>query len=162
MNQPFYHSSVNYPEKGAIKCNEGANPMGIPAEVKQSFKMNYTYSVTWEVNQSLSVSLCLVPYWFTFGLSVRPSVIPLAVFRTFLCSGWRYSIEIWYMTSSQWVTDQVWVSLRLTNFWCSHIVFQTFFFFLTWMKWGILDFLYGILLNSYRWSLSFSTFDPFF
>jgi hypothetical protein len=57
---------------------------------------------------------------------------PLSVFRTFVCSGSRYSTEIWYMTSSQWVTDQVWVSLRLTYFWlnyfpwCSHLVFRTF------------------------------------
>jgi hypothetical protein len=65
--------------------------------------------------------------------SVRLSVIPLSVFRTFLCSGWRYSTKILYMTTSQWVTDQVWVSLRLTNFWlnyslwCSYLVFRTFF-----------------------------------
>jgi hypothetical protein len=66
-------------------------------------------------------------------LSIRLSVIPLSVFRTFLCSGWGYSTEIWYMTTSQCVTDQVWVLLHLTNFWlnyspwCSHLVFRTFF-----------------------------------
>jgi hypothetical protein len=66
-------------------------------------------------------------------LSVGLSVIPLSVFQTFLCSGWRYWTEIWCMTTSQWVTDQVWVSLRLTNFWvnyspwCSHLVFLTIF-----------------------------------
>ena len=74
--------------------------------------------------RSVRLSVCL---------SVLLSVIPLSVFRTFLCSGWRYSTEIWYMNTSQWVTEQVWVSLRLTNFWlnyspwCSHLVFRTFF-----------------------------------
>jgi hypothetical protein len=79
---------------------------------------------------SVCMSVCLF-----VRLSVRLSVIPLSVFRTFLRSGWRYSAEIWYMTTSQWVTDQVWASFRLTNFWlnyspwCSNLVFRICFFF---------------------------------
>ena len=42
--------SVKYPEKGPFKCDDDSTaPMGIPGDVKQAFKMNYTYSVTWEV-----------------------------------------------------------------------------------------------------------------
>ena len=42
--------SVKYPEKGPFKCDDDSSaPMGIPGDVKQAFKMNYTYSVTWEV-----------------------------------------------------------------------------------------------------------------
>jgi hypothetical protein len=38
------------------------------------------------------------------------------VFRTLLRCSWRYSTKFWRMTLSWIVTDQVWVSLCLTNF----------------------------------------------
>lgn len=40
--------SIKYPEKGPFTCGDQSAPMGIPAEVKGTIKLNYTYSVTWE------------------------------------------------------------------------------------------------------------------
>lgn len=44
-----YFWSIKYPEKGPFTCGDQSAPMGIPAEVKGTIKLNYTYSVTWEV-----------------------------------------------------------------------------------------------------------------
>jgi hypothetical protein len=64
-------------------------------------------------------------------------------------------ISMSYRPSLSFVTlDQLWLNYSP---WCSHLVFRTFFFY--WMKWGIWNFLYGFLLNSFISSSSFGTFD---
>ena len=67
-------------------------------------------------------------------LSVRPvrlsvhSVSVHSVFRTFLSRPFRYWLEIWYVNSSLYSTDQVWVSSCLTYFYRSYCPLLKFSF----------------------------------
>ena len=102
------------------------------------------------VHPSVSLSICL---------SVA------LVFRTFLCYAFIYLDESWYQASIWRVTDQIWLSSRLTYFFTSYcplfkirfLDFSRLCFHIS--EWKLVAFFH---MRSYRSSLTFATIDLLF
>ena len=92
-------------------------------------------AVLWDIDFKFGIWICLdiiqIKFEFRHAWPTFTGVIALCwnlVFRVFLCCLLRYWLEIRYMNLSLHNTDQVWVSLRLTNFSRSYCPFLKFSF----------------------------------
>ena len=101
-----------------------------------SIRFSEVFSVVlWDIDLKFGMWICLdiiqVKFEFCRAWLTFTGVIALCwnlVFRVFLSRLLRYWLEIWYMNSSWYNTDQVRVSLRLTCFYRSYCPLLKFSF----------------------------------
>ena len=104
----------------------GVRPLGFPEFSQPSFEI-----LTWNFGIWICLDIIQIKFEFRHAWPTFTGVIALCwnlVFRVFLCRLLRYWLEIRYINLSWHNTDQVWVSLRLTNFSRSYCPFLKFSF----------------------------------